>query len=110
MQDPIKEKFNLFKQLVTLIKNDLQSVLIAVLGISLVYVLYTKDNDKDKMYGMVIEEVRKQVPSEVKKEVKTQVAPIIENSDSTKAKADSTFKNVNNAANTLKDYIISKKK
>jgi hypothetical protein len=110
MQDPFKEKLGLFKQLVAMIKNDLQSVLIAALGISLIYVLYTKDNDKDKMYGMVIEEVRKQVPKEVSKEVTTQVAPIREASDSTKAKADSAITNVNGAVSIIKDYIIQKSK
>lgn len=102
--DGLKEKYNIFKGVVGLLENKLSSTIIAIL-IILNIAQFIKNgalndkiaDDKDKMYKMVIEEVRRQVkPIEAKQDSSTVV--IQNTSDSVKTLiggVKSTLKNIN---------------
>lgn len=69
-------------------------VVVSVFWFVLYYVTGSKDTQIEreaKLYEMVIEEVRKQVP----KEVSHQVKPIADKVDTISVTADSTFKKIN---------------
>jgi len=74
----LKEKYNIFKGVVGLFDSKLSASVIVVLILMNVYQFVSRQNSDARLYGMVIEEVRKRVPEEVNKKV----APIIASQDS----------------------------
>jgi len=65
MSDGLKEKFGIFKGLVELIDRNFRATVTTILVLGGGYLIWDRDKQKDKLYGMVIEEVRKQVPKAV---------------------------------------------
>lgn len=96
-----KSKFGIFKGLVDLFDTKRQATLTAILVLALAYVVYQRDRDKDKMYGIVIEEVRKQVKPEVQKQVDT----LKRTADSTKVIAQNSATRIDTAVNAVMKLV-----
>lgn len=72
MDSPIKEKYNIFKGLVGLFDTKLSAAITVTLILTNIAQFIMYQRKQEQLYSMVIEEVRRQVPNEVKQ----QVAPI----------------------------------
>lgn len=107
MAGEIKEKFNIFKELVELFNTKLKATIITVLVLSVIYLVWDSGRQKDKLYLMVIDEVRKQVPAEVA----TQTAPIKATADSTKAVVDGSKQTIDTLNSDVRGVLkdITKK-
>lgn len=105
MQDGLKEKYNIFKGVVGLFESKLGSTLIVTLLLT-VFGLFienrslhkTIDNNKDKMYEMVIEEVRKQT------------LPVKQSQKEVSEKIDTMRKDINGTLIELNKQVIKKNK
>ena len=99
----VKEKFGIFKELVGLFDTKLKATITTILALAVVYLVWKKDNDKDRLYNMVIEEVRKQVPAEVK----TQTAPIKAVADSNRVTVKETKQMLDTVVSNVKTTLKS---
>lgn len=104
MSEPIKEKFGMFKELVGLIDKNFRATMTTIVVLGLAYFIWKNDRDKERLYGEIINEVRKQLPAEVNK----QVAPIKSAADSTNAKVDTTLSKLDTTLKNVKQFIKSK--
>ncbi len=102
MSDLLKERYNIFKGVVALFDTKLSaSVLVTLLLFNLIQFYQVKDlnktinSDKDKMYKMVIEEVRKQV------------APIKAVADSNKVTVDESSSKLDTMIDNVKNTLES---
>jgi len=92
-----EEKGNQQPTFMQIVKHPVTYALVIVVSVFWYVLYYIGDSKQEqldreaKLYNMVIEEVRKQVP----KEVSSQVKPIAEKVDTIKRDADSTFKKIN---------------
>ena len=92
-----EEKGNQQPTFMQIVKHPVTYALVIVVSVFWYVLYYIGDSKQEqldreaKLYNMVIEEVRKQVP----KEVSSQVKPIAEKVDTIKMDADSTFKKIN---------------
>lgn len=98
-----KEKFGMFKDLVGLFDTKGKATMTTILVLAVIYLVWDNSRDKDRLYGMVIEEVRKQVPVKVKAEVTKQTEPL-------KAAVDSNSATIKSYGNDLDTLITDSKK
>lgn len=109
MQDPIKEKYNIFKGVVGLFDTKLSATVIVSLIVAVVLlfnkvgVLQDKLNEqKDEMYERLI--------SEMKGEVHKQTDPIKKANARTNAKVDTILEKADSTLNKLINNIPKKRK
>lgn len=110
MESPIKERWNIFKDLVGLFDNKSTATFTALLVLLCAFLFYRNgvlgdenkeikdraDAKTDRLYGMVIDEVRRQVPGAVGNEVNKQTKEIRLKMDTAASKLDTAVQILSN--------------